>query len=581
MADNSEKRYEDQIRPLLTQIYGEEQAASLYMRIHEIMATFSVSKPKSLPWQLTQKDAVLITYGDQFRRSDQSPLKTLLAFCETIFGDAVSIIHILPFFPYTSDDGFSVQDYCAVDPHLGSWEDVSAIARRYRLMVDAVINHCSSRHPWFQGYLKGEPRFSDYFISMQPDADLSEVIRPRALPLLTPFDTARGKRYVWTTFSQDQVDLNFASPQLLVDVLSILLEYVNRGAELIRLDAIAFLWKDPGTSCLHRPRTHQMIRLFRAILDAVAPSVRLVTETNVPHLENLSYFGDGNDEAQLVYNFALPPLVLDAIQSEDASTLSRWAGKLDLPGENTTFLNFLASHDGIGLNPLRGILPEERIEALVSACERTGGFTSYKADPDGSKSPYELNINYFDAMGDPDGQIGEDAQLNRFLTAHSILLCLQGVPGIYVHSLLGSRGWRQGVETLGHLRAINREKFNDLALRNELMDPSTLRSKVLQRLLRMLKVRAEQPPFSPLAGQRILELQSSLFVIARQHPRDPASIYCLHNLSGEPALVDLRQLEVAHSATFIDCLDGNRIPADERWYEIPPYQFRWLARLQP
>ena len=262
----------------------------------------------------------------------------------------------------------------------------------------------------------------------------SQVVRPRALPLLTEFETVAGTKRVWTTFSADQADINFSDPGMLLRILEVLLFYANKGARYIRLDAIAFLWKIPGTSCLHLEQTHRVIRLMRSVLDEVAPDVQLITETNVPHADNISYFGNGSNEAQLVYNFALPPLVFHTLRTGDARRLRRWAQTLELPSDRVTFFNFLASHDGIGMNPARGILDQEEIDALVQTALDHNGFVSYKNNPDGTKSPYELNISYFDALSNPLGDESEDTQIARFLAAHSIMLALRGLPGIYFHS---------------------------------------------------------------------------------------------------------------------------------------------------
>ena len=380
-------------------------------------------------------------------------MRTLAAFAARHLREVVSGIHLLPFYPWSSDDGFSVKDYFAVEPAYGTWADLGRFRPEFDLMFDAVFNHLSAQSEWFQRFLRDDPAFRDFFIMVTGDPDLSQVIRPRALPLLTEVPTAAGPRKVWTTFSADQVDLNFQNPEVLLATLAALLLYVRNGARFIRLDAIAFLWKEIGTSCLHRPQTHRLVQLMRTVLDRVAPGVRLITETNVPHTDNLSYFGDGTNEAHLVYNFALPPLVLHAMQTGNAVPLTRWAQTLALPSPQVTFFNFLASHDGVGLNPARGILSDAEIDALVARTLAHGGLISYKNMPDGSRLPYEMNINYLDAL-ESGGNEPTELAARKFLTAQAVLLSLQGVPGIYFHSLFGlaSRAYASGIA-----RRINRE----------------------------------------------------------------------------------------------------------------------------
>jgi sucrose phosphorylase len=368
---------------------------------------------------------------------------------------------------------------------------------------------------------------------------LSLVIRPRALPLLTEFQTAAGPRKAWTTFSADQVDLNFKNPAVLLAVVDALLFYVNQGARFIRLDAIAFLWKEIGTTSLHLAQTHRVIQLLRAVLDQVAPEVLLITETNVPHADNVSYFGDGTNEAQLVYNFALPPLVLHAMLGGDARKLTRWAQSLTLPSDRVTFFNFLASHDGIGVNPARGILSKAELDALVDRVQEHGGFISYKSMSDGSQVPYEMNINYLDALSNPAAGEPPELAARKMLTAQAIMLALQGVPGIYFHSLFGSRGDRAGAERSGILRRINREKLDRSGLETELADESSLRGPVFNGYRELLAARRLHPAFAPDAPQCVLDLDPRVFALRRESADGQDRMLCLHNVSADEVEVQL------------------------------------------
>ncbi|HLA06853.1 MAG TPA: alpha-amylase family glycosyl hydrolase, partial [Anaerolineales bacterium] len=305
-------------------LYGEDRSPQLLARVESLLSQYR-TRVAEHKCNLSERDSILITYGDQVQSSNERPLQTLGALCKQYLTGVVSGIHILPFYPWTSDDGFSVVDYRQVDPALGDWDDVSSMQSHFRLMFDGVINHISSQSGWFKGFLRDDPRYRDYFITIEDEPDLSQVVRPRALPLLTAFDTSSGEKRVWTTFSADQIDLNFKNPEVLFEILDILLLYAERGATFIRLDAIAYLWKEIGTTCIHLPQTHRVIQFLRAALNEAAPHVHLITETNVPHVDNISYFGDGTNEARLVYNFALPPLTLHAFHTGDASVLSNWA----------------------------------------------------------------------------------------------------------------------------------------------------------------------------------------------------------------------------------------------------------------
>eukprot|EP01029_Cantina_marsupialis_P032527 TRINITY_DN99798_c0_g3_i1.p1 TRINITY_DN99798_c0_g3~~TRINITY_DN99798_c0_g3_i1.p1 ORF type:complete len:395 (+),score=63.18 TRINITY_DN99798_c0_g3_i1:601-1785(+) len=338
----------------------------------------------SKEYHLSQKDIIMIAYGDQVNRDHEASLHTLKEFMDNHLKGIVNSVHILPFYPSSSDGGFSVVSYNAVDPKMGSWREIESIAGDYRLMVDGVINHVSQYSDWFKAYLAGDKYFQDYFIEVDPSIDLSEVTRPRASPLLSEFTDDEGKlRHIWTTFSKDQVDLNYKSHRVLRNVLDCMFYYIEKGATLIRLDAIAFIWKELGTPCVHLPQTHELIQLMREVLHEVAPEVIIITETNVPHHENVSYFGSGDDEAQMVYNFALPPLLVHSVLNQNTKALTAWAKTLTLPSDKVCFFNFTASHDGIGLRPVKGILKDEEVDFIVDKVKENGGLVSYRAEPDG------------------------------------------------------------------------------------------------------------------------------------------------------------------------------------------------------
>jgi glycosidase len=539
----------------LVHIYSANLAAELEPRLRDLVESYRGRIPVPAEASLSERDAILITYADQVRTAGQAPLQTLANFCEAHLRGAVSGIHLLPFYPWSSDDGFSVKDHRRVKSSLGGWRDVEALGRSFRLMFDAVINHASTQGTWFRSFLRAEAPYRDYFLTIEGDPDLSAVVRPRTLPLLTEFQTASGPRRVWTTFSPDQADLDFHNPDVLLEIFDILLAYARYGAQFIRLDAIAYLWKEIGTACIHLPQTHAVVRLLRAVLNEVAPHVRLVTETNVPHTENLSYFGNGENEAQLVYNFALPPLVLHTFRTGDASVLSRWAAGLEPPSDQTAFFNFLASHDGIGLNPAGGILSQAEIDALVGQTLAHGGLISYKQNADGSQSPYEMNINYFDALSDPGGGESLDTQIDRFMTAQAIMLSLPGVPGIYFHSLFGSRNWTDGIQAAGYNRAINRQKLDLAELERQLAAPASLRSQVFRRFRSLLAMRSGSAAFHPNGRQDILEAGRGVFAILRSSPDENSRFLCLHNVTNR--VQDVSILNTVHG--------------------LEPYQTLWLA----
>ncbi|CCQ96487.1 putative glucosyltransferase [[Clostridium] ultunense Esp] len=557
-----EEQTNDKVREIMHSLY-KDQGEKVLEEINRLMGNYRGKIRHHRPW-VSENDVILITYGDTIREEGKPSLKTLQEFLGRYVKDHFTGIHILPFYPYSSDDGFSVVDYERVNPKLGTWADIHHLANHYDLMFDAVINHISRESRWFQGYLKGDIRYKDYFIEADPEEDYSAVIRPRALPLLTPFETSQGKKYIWTTFSEDQIDLNYKNPNVLLEVLKVLIQYVLHGARFIRLDAIGFLWKNKGTSCMHLTETHLVVKLFRAILDQLAPGTILVTETNVPHHENIRYFGNGYDESHMVYQFPLPPLVLFSFLTGNARKLMAWADGIEATTENTTFFNFLASHDGIGMRPTEGILDEDERNLMITKTLEHGGYVSYKGNGDGTQSPYELNINYLDALTHP--QETEDRRIKRFVAAHAILLSMVGVPGIYIHSLLGSRSDRKGVEQSGIYRRINREKLEKQHLFWEL-ESDTLRSRIFSSLCHLIRIRRSQRPFSPNSKQEILFFDDRLFSVLRTHEESREEILSMVNVSDEKVHLHNDRIK------GFDLIDGTYHSGS---ISLDPYQVMWI-----
>ncbi len=554
------------VNDLLKKIYGEETGTLALERIAPVIKKYTVKKRKKESY-FSEEDVVLITYGDALRKEGEAPLATLHEFAGQYLKGIISNIHFLPFFPYSSDDGFSVMDFFEIDPELGTWQEVATVGQDFDLMFDYVVNHFSSKGRWFQSYLEGKEGFDDFAMAVDPAIDLSMVTRPRSLPLLSKYQKKDGQTvHLWTTFSADQIDFNFKSLDVLEKMIDVLLFYADQGATILRLDAIAYLWKEIGTNCVHLPQTHDMVKLFRAVLDLVAPDVIILTETNVPHDENISYFGDGHDEAQMVYNFTLPPLLFYTMVKEDATVLSQWAKGLYLESANNTFFNFTASHDGIGVRPLEGILDPAELDGLIEIVNANAGQVSYKQNPDGSESPYELNITYVDAILADTSSIRAD----KFLASQSIQYALPGVPASYIHSLLGSRNWVEGVKQTGRARTINREKLPVEKLISELNDPDSFRARVFFPYLNLIKTRKKQSAFHPNAGFDILQIDSKVFGIKRYS--EEQTIYALSNISSKTISVSLAG--TASTAQATDLISGAIVKTAA--FDLNPYQYIWL-----
>lgn len=561
-----ENKVNAKIKKLINHIYGESFSdAHLDVLLSKLeQAAIDITEKRKSGWD--EKDVVLITYADQFSAKGEKALPVFTRFYNEWLARTFSHVHLLPFYPWSSDDGFSVIDYHSVAPEIGSWQDVAELKQSASLMFDFVCNHMSAKSEWFANYLAQKPGFDDFFISVDPEIDLSAVTRPRALPLLTPFKLHDGSvRHLWTTFSDDQIDLNFASPQVLIAMVDVLLHYLAEGARYIRLDAVGFMWKIPGTSCIHLEQTHCLIQLFRAITDAVAPGTVIITETNVPHKDNISYFGDGENEAQMVYQFSLPPLVLHAVHRQDVKALCQWAGSLALPSTKTTWFNFLSSHDGIGLNPLRGILPESEILSLVEKLQQEGALVNWKNNPDGTRSPYEINVTYLDALSSQDSP--DDERIARFILAHAVLLSFPGVPAVYIQSILGSRNDYEGVERLGYNRAINRKKYTAGQVDLELNNKQSIRHKIYSRLSEFIAIRRGERAFHPDAQAMFESLDEQILKIVRVADNGER-ITALFNFSHNVHTVYEKVL------SGVELLSGQAIDGTE--LTLNPWQVMWI-----
>jgi sucrose phosphorylase len=544
--------------------YNKKLVETLLTMMEDCRNSIFIESPK---WK--QDDIVLITYGDSIFKNGENPLQTLNTFLSNYLEEEISVVHILPFFPYSSDDGFSVIDYRQVDPNLGNWNDIAKLSDNYKLMFDLVINHISQYSQWFQNYLNDISPGKDYFIEADPKADLSEVTRPRSLSLLSKYQTTKGEKYVWTTFSADQIDLDFRNQEVLTAMLDIFLFYIQKGARIIRLDAIAFLWKEIGTSCLHLPQTHEIVKLMRIIANEVNPSVIILTETNVPNKENLSYFGNG-DEADMVYQFSLPPLLLYTLFSGNSEYLLSWSQSLPEIPVGCTFLNFTASHDGIGVRPLEGLLPQDRFEELISALKSFGAFVSTRQNRDGSNSPYEINITYFDALkGTSKGF--DTLQEQRFICSQTIMMAMKGIPAFYIHSLLSTNNYFEGVNKTGSNRSINRRKWQSDEIIS-LLNSDTHHSRILKELKRIIRIRQNEMAFHPDCNQRINDAGTDFFIISR----DEDKIISISNITAATKKINLSDL-FEDNFNVIDLLSGS-ICNSMQVLQLLPYQTLWLKK---
>jgi len=522
-----------------------------------------------------ERDITMITYGNSILEDDVRPLHTLEKFLQSHTSDFINGVHILPFFPFSSDDGFAVIDFFEVNKILGDWDDISSIAKNYNLMADLVINHCSTESVWFKNFIKGGGPGHDYFVTAANDTPVSQVVRPRTSSLLNPVETSEGTKNVWCTFSHDQVDLDFKNTDVLKEFIRIIRLYLDMGVRTFRLDAVAFLWKKIGTNCLNLPETHEIVRLLRTLIEHARTDAIIITETNIPNRENLSYFGNAN-EAHMVYNFSLPPLLLNTLVTGNCHYLKQWLMSMPPAQNGTAYFNFIASHDGIGLRPAEGLLNEEEIASLVNTMQSFGGKISWRAGENGVKHPYEINIALYDALqGTTEGP--DQWGMDRFVCAHAIMLALEGVPAFYIHSLLGTRNDYEKMERHDHNRAINRHQWDYDALQQALDDENSDHHHVFSQLKKIIQIRQHQTAFHPNATQFTLHMGEQLFGFWRQSADRRQSIFCIYNISDTTQSLLLKDLNLISTDHWKDLISEKKFDDEDELLEIQPYQVLWIS----
>jgi sucrose phosphorylase len=578
-ADSKKRRQQElQQRVLghLSLIYPDADTEKLTEQLLKKMRLDTAcEKPRWHKNNWDEKDVAVITYANSLLRENERPLVTLNRFLDKHLKEVVSWVHILPFFPFSSDDGFAVIDYTQVNESYGDWGHIGRISKKFSLMSDLVINHCSAMGRWFEQLKMNKRPGKDYFLAVDKRYDVSNVVRPRTTPILREVQTLDGCKHIWCTFSHDQPDLNFRNPAVLLEMVKIIRLYLERGVKIFRLDAVAFLWKEEGSSCLNLNQTHEIVRLIRTLIEYHSPGAIIITETNIPNVENISYFGNAN-EAHLVYNFSLPPLLLNTLVTGNCHALKSWMMSMPPAQKGTTFFNFIASHDGIGLRPLEGLIEEEELGHLMGLMENNGGRVSWRTLESGEAKPYEINISLFDALKGTMDNPDDGMQEARFICIHAIMLAVEGVPAFYIHSLLGTENDYEKFSHTTNNRALNRHNWDIDELESRLRD-DTHHSRIFNELKCLIKIRKQQKAFHPNAIMFTLHIGDEVFAFWRQSLKRDQSIFCLNNITAQPREVLLSSLNLVITESWQDLVSKQELEVGQKSLILKPYQTVWLT----
>ncbi len=580
---DSKKKF-DRLRlcKLLETIYKDHTTEELNLICNQLLQILDNFSEKSRYEEISEDEkwdesfAVLITYADGVYKKGETTLVTLRELLSKYFGSLSKVVHILPFLKSTSDGGFAVSSHKSLEEKFGSWEDLKSISNKHYLMADLVLNHVSSSHPWVQQFIKcQEPGLSNVFSPSQ-DLDWKNVIRPRSSSLFSQINTEDGQKQVWTTFGPDQIDLNWLNPKMTIEFLNLIITYLSNGIKWLRLDAVGFIWKEPGTTCLHLPKAHSIVKILRILLNDLLKDGVLITETNVPQKENLSYLIP-EDEADMAYNFPLPPLLLEAIISSRADILNSWICDWPELPKTTTLFNFTASHDGVGLRALEGLMNEQRIKDLLINCEKRGGLVSHRRLSNGEDKPYELNISWWSAMEDP-GRDSNRFQYERFLLTQLLVMSLKGVPAFYLPALLASENDIKSFSMTGQRRDLNREKFKSEKLAAVFNNPESYANKNLKYLRHAMDVRAKLSQFHPQSHMECLS-KNRADIVALKRGIGSKAVFTIHNMTENKINYRFIDYEfnklIKNDLNMQDYLTSNKYNSNN--IELDPFQVIWLG----
>ena len=567
-------KFYEVVKSYLHSIYAKNLKEIEIDQISKKICSLFVNKKISKKNLWSEKDFFLITYADSVKKKKVKNLVSLGNFLNK-YCKEFSFVHVLPFFPYSSDDGFAVKDFKKVNSEHGDWDDFKKISSSFKTMIDLVINHCSSENRLFKDFLNGSSLVSDFFIvSNEKFKESEKIVRPRSSDISKKINLNDKTKYVWCTFSHDQVDFNFKNPEVLIYLIEIMKFYLDKNVKALRLDAVAFIWKQLGSSCINLPQTHEIIRLLRLIIDNFYSDVLVITETNIPSHENLSYFGN-NNEAHCIYNFSLAPLLIHSIISGNGKYLKRWSRSMPPAQEKNSYLNFLSSHDGIGLRPLEGILPEKEIKNYINFFRKQGALFGLRKNKK-KESVYEVNITLLDAF--KESYLGNDSfGIKRFILAHTILFSMEGIPAVYIQNLVGSKNDYTKVKKTGSNRSINRKNWEFKLLEEKLKNKKSINHKIFNHLKEIISIRKKQPAFHPNATQFTLQLEDDFFGIWRQSIDRSQSIFCVSNLTNSLKKISLLNINLILTNEWFDIISKKKINNLKGNITLKPYQTYWLT----
>ena len=562
-------------------IISEEKTLEYSKKINKLINIYKDKEPKNSTKDYWSENTILlITYADSINRGlSGKTLNDFGKFYKQYLEKFINSIHFLPFFPSSGDGGFSVKNHNDVDKAYGTWEDIQSLSKKANIMTDLVLNHSSSKGDWYKNFLYDKNPGKNYFYVVDKNYDCSKVVRPRDHDLLTEIELQNKKKFLWCTFSHDQIDLNFKNPDVLLEFIRLILKLSSYGIKIFRLDAVAFIWKQTGTTCLNLSQTHEIIKLLRDIVDQLDKNLIIVTETNLPKQENLSYFGK-NDEAHWIYNFSLPPLIVNTFLFEDSVALTKWSMKMPPAQLGNAYLNFIASHDGIGMRPAEGVLSDKEIKKMLQRLKKNGSKFSMRKLSNNEEKVYEANISLFNALQFTDSDLKGKFALKRFIAAHCIILAIEGVPAFYFNSLFATKNDEETFASTGVKRNLNRYKWHYSTLVNLIKTNNSIEKNCYETFKKLISIRKIQPAFHPNATQFTLNLDKNIFAVWRQSRDRKQSIFALTNVSSKTIKLNTNKINLIDDEQWFDLLSQETKITDDQYIKLMPFQSLWITNLK-
>ena len=614
------------IHTLFNHLYGQRpDAAERLGELVERLAGAYIDRPAELRyrdmareedhnWFLSQELAGMALYCDGFA-GDLAGLEARLPYLSEL---GINLIHVMPILacpPGASDGGYAVSDFRDIDPRAGTLKDLRQLAASLRkrdmlLTLDVVVNHTSDQHEWAQRARAGDQDYQAfyYLFDNREIPDLFEETMPEIFPETAPgnftWDPTLGK-WAMTVFNDYQWDLNYTNPRVLIEMVDIILFWANQGADVVRLDAVAFLWKKIGTQCQNEREAHLILQLMKDCCQVVAPGVLFIAEAIVAPLEIIKYFGEDAimaKECEIAYNATFMALLWDATATKNAKLLRRGIQNLPAKLDRATWLNYIRCHDDIGLgfddNDIRasGYEPGPHRRFLVDWL--TGNFAGSPA----RGRPFGVNPKTGDARisGALASLVGLEAALEQqdwtaidraieqILLLHGLILSFGGIPLLYYGDEIGTFNdcsFMQDAAKAGDSRWIHRPRI-DWERAERRHDRGSIEQRLFDGLKKMIAVRKTIPAFADFNNRELLAPEDPrLFAFLRTHPALTSdAVLVVANLGLEAATLDLPKL--CNRGYFqygqVRDLYNGEIPALVAGQLImPPSRFYWLTDQRP